>query len=177
MKYFAQSAFQHIRREMEQTSDSAGSGSKIMVMMPSLPAKVVLEIGNKLTSYCADKPSLAIPLIKVSAPLVQVWKDNANPTTSQLVQEIADKDWCDLEGSLTSYRHRPSTNESRQTVLLIGADRVTDASSLEDFHHCDLRTIWEEELGGSFDQWTGAKLDDSSIGYEDDTLEHFNWVL
>jgi len=162
---------------MEQTGDSAGSPSKVMVMMPSLPANVVLEIGSQLTSYCADKPSFAIPLIKVSAPLVQEWKDTADPTTGQLVQEIAENDWCDVEGSLTSYRHRPSTDGSRLVVLLIGVDRVTDASSLEDFHHCDLRTIWEEELDGSFDRWTRAKLEDSSIGYDDDTLEHFNWVL
>lgn len=177
MKYFAQSAFQHIRRELEQSQVSAGSGSRIMVMMPSLPARVVLEIGKQLADHCADKPSLATPLIKVSAPLVQLWEDHADTTARPLIQEIAENDWCDREGSLTGYRHLPSTNDARQAVLLIGVDRVTDASSLEDFHHCDLRTIWEGELRGSFAHWTDARLKESSVGYEDDTLKHFNWVL
>lgn len=107
MKYFSQSAFQHIRGQLEQSQESGHSAGKVMVMMPSLPASVVLEIADQLTSYCADKPSFSIPLIKVSAPLVQAWKEMEDDATSELVSQIAEKGWCDDEGSLTSYRHRP----------------------------------------------------------------------
>ena len=177
MKYFAKSAFQHMRWQIERTTDHPGANSKLMFMMPSLPPDVVLEIGNHLTSYCVEKPTLSIPLIKVSAPLTRKWKNTEDTEILEVARQIFEKGWYDEEETLTAYRHQPSTGGPRLVVLLIGVDRVTDASSLEDFHHCDLRTIWEGELGGTFDAWICATLDDSSIGYDDDTVEHFDWVL
>ena len=89
---------------------------------------------------------------------------------------ISDKGWCDDNENLTSYRNLMSADGSLTVVLLIGVDRVTDASSMADFHHCDLRMIWEQELGGTFAKWIGAALD-PSVGYDDDTVRHFDWVL
>jgi DNA phosphorothioation-dependent restriction protein DptH len=61
-------------------------------------------------------------------------------------------------------------------MLLVGVDRVTDAASMADFHRCDLRAIWEEELGGSFAKWVRAALE-PTVGYEEDTIHHFDSIL
>jgi hypothetical protein len=176
MKYFAQSAFRYIQRQVNKAG-SNGSASKVMLMMPSLPPEVILDVGSRVTSFCADKPSLAIPLIKVAQPLANEWQSLRDLHAAQAADAVRDSGWYDDAGTLTSYRHRPASGETRPIVLLFGVDRVTDASSLEDFHHCDLQTIWEDELQRCFDAWIAAKLDDCSIGYEDDTFIHFNWVL
>ena len=47
---------------------------------------------------------------------------------------------------------------------------------MADFHHCDLRTIWEHELGRSFGKWVRVMLD-QDVGYEEDTVQHFDWIL
>ena len=59
---------------------------------------------------------------------------------------------------------------------LIGVDRVTDAASMSDFHRCDLQSIWEHELEGSFGKWIRIALDDG-VGYEEETIRHFDSVL
>jgi len=177
MKYFAESVFQHIRKQIDQAGDGAGSGNRLMFMMPGLPADVVLRMGKRLASYCADRSSLSMPLIKISAPLVAEWQDASDPRVRETADEIRANGWCDDDGTLTSYRHQMPEGNAKLVVLLIGVDRVTDASSLEDFHQCDFRTIWDEELQSSFDPWIRAKLDEASIGYEAETVTHFNWVL
>lgn len=176
MKYFAQSAFRYIQRQINKASLN-GSLSKVMLMMPSLPPEVIHDIGSRITSFCADKPALGVPLIKVAQPLVTEWHGLRDSKAAEAASAVGDRGWYDDAGTLTSYRHQPASGGTRPIVLLFGVDRVTDASSLEDFHHCDLQTIWGEELQYQFTSWISAKLDDCSIGYEGDTVTHFNWVL
>ncbi len=172
MKFFAQSALDYVRHQVEQHQ---GNG-KMLFMMPSLPPQVVKDVADGLTAYCAKRPEPMSPTIKVAAPLAKDWRNSGNPETRDLYRELAEKGWCDDRENLTGYRNIVSEGGKIVLVLLIGVDRVTDAASMSDFHQCDLQTVWEYELGSSFGKWVRAALD-NGIGYEDDTIQHFDWIL
>lgn len=172
MKFFAQSALDYICRQAEQQLSNA----KMLFMMPSLPPQVVMDVADGLTAYCAQQSKPISPTIKVAAPLAQDWRTSDSPKMHDLHQQLAEKGWCDDRENLTGYRNIVSEGDKINLVLLIGVDRVTDAASMSDFHHCDLQTVWERELGSSFGKWVRAALD-NSIGYEDDTIQHFDWIL
>jgi len=112
----------------------------------------------------------------VAAPLAKDWLMSGSPEVRNLHRELSEKGWCDDKENLTGYRNITSEEGKAALVLLIGVDRVTDSTSMSDFHHCDLQTVWEHELGGSFGKWARAALD-NGIGYEDDTIKHFDWVF
>lgn len=178
MKYFAASVFEHIRRQVKRADGAIGSQSKLLFMLPSLPPAVVLEIGNQLNAFCVQNPQYALPVVKVAAQLVEKWNRAADATQLQAACTIRDRGWNDDQAAMTRHRHeQPVAVGPRAAVLLIGTDLVMDSSSLEDFHHCDLRTIWREELKGTFEPWVRAALTSASVGFEDDTAEHFDWVL
>ena len=172
MKFFAQSAFEYVCRQAEQQE---GNG-KLLFMMPSLPAPVVKDVGDRLTAFCCERSDYASPVIKVAAPLVHEWQSSADPDVRSASREISDKGWCDDRENLTGYRNLTADDGKTAVVLLIGVDRVTDAASMADFHHCDLQTVWGHELGNSFSKWVHAVLN-PGIGYEDDTVQHFDWIL
>jgi len=178
MKYFATSVFEHIRRQMKRAGGAVGAQSKLMFMTPSLPPAVVLEIGDRLNAFCTDQPQYAPPVIKVAAPLVEKWHQTTDPGSLQAAGTIRERGWCDDQNAMTWHRHQQqSATGPRAAVLLIGTDLIMDSSSLEDFHHCDLRTIWQEELKGTFEPWVQNALRDASVGFDEDTAEHFDWVL
>jgi DNA phosphorothioation-dependent restriction protein DptH len=172
MKYFAKSAFEYIRRQVDR---HARPGGKLMFMMPSLPPIVVLEVASRLVSLCTETPNAVPPLVKVSEPLADEWMGSEDSEIREASKEVSRKGWRDDKGNLTVYRNLMPEDNSLLVVLLVGVDRVTDSSSMADFHHCDLGTIWNEELGHSFADWTRAVLD--STGYDDDNVKRFDWVL
>ena len=79
------------------------------------------------------------------------------------------------KGNLTHYRNLIPEGDSLLSVLLIGVDRVTDSSSMEDFHQCSLENIWKEELGSTFSSWCTAVLD--NVGYDKDNIIRFDAIL
>ena len=172
MNLFAKSAFEYMIRQLDR---KAGSGGKLMFMMPSLPPEVVLEIGSRLVSFCTEKPNTAPAIIRVSTPLSDDWASSDDSQICEASNEVFKKGWRDDKGNLTVYRNLIPEDSSLLVVLLIGVDRVTDSSSMADFHHCDFGTIWEEELSGSFAKWTSAILD--NVGYDEENLKRFDWVL
>ncbi|SPD75418.1 AAA ATPase [uncultured Desulfobacterium sp.] len=172
MKFFAQSALDYVCRQAEQQQ---GNG-KMLFMMPSLPPQVVKDVADGMTSYCTRRPDAVQLIIKVATPLVQDWQTSVRPEIRDLQRELSEKGWCDDRENLTGYRNIISDEGKTALVLLIGVDRVTDAASMADFHHCDLQTVWERELAGSFSRWVRAALD-ARVGYEEDTIQHFDWVL
>jgi DNA phosphorothioation-dependent restriction protein DptH len=169
---FAQSAFSYIRRQLD---DRAAVRGKLLFMMPSLPPAVVLNIGNSLVTYCTKQPEMAPPVIRVSMPLANEWITNNDPKSRELVDEISAHGWRDERGNLTHYRNLISEGTSLLSVLLIGVDRVTDSSSMEDFHQCSLENIWKEELGSTFSGWCTAVLD--NVGYDKDNIIRFDAIL
>ncbi|MFB3788958.1 MAG: ATP-binding protein [bacterium] len=174
MKYFSQSAFSYIRKQVERHS---GSNNKLMFMLPGLPPPVVWDMGDRLMAFCNELPNTRLPLVKVAAPLVEEWLNSKDHDTQKKARKVVDLGWRDEQENLTGYRNHPPVADGLTVMLLIGVDRVTDSSSMADFHHCDPPTIWKEELGGKFSSWICAVLDNLSIGYENDTVEHFNSIL
>ena len=172
MKFFAQSALDYLCRHVEQRQ---GNG-KMLFMMPSLPPQVVRDVAEGMASYCARRPDRVQLTIKVAAPLAQDWQKSGSPEIRNLHRVLSEKGWCDDRENLTGYRNITSDDGNTVLILLIGVDRVTDAASMADFHHCDLRAVWERELGGSFGRWVRAALE-IGIGYEDETIQHFDWIL
>lgn len=172
MKYFAQSALEYVRRQADQQQ---GNG-KMLFMMPSLPPQVVRDIADGLTAYCATCEQPVDATIKTAAPLVEEWRSSGEPEIRQIQRDLAEKGWCDDRENLTGYRNIASEQGKAALVLLVGVDRVTDAASMSDFHQCDLQTVWERELGNSFRKWVRSALE-PGIGYEDDTIQHFDWIL
>lgn len=172
MKLFARSAFEYMRRQCDRYT---GSGGKLIFMLPSLPPMVVLELGSSMTSFCLERPDTLAPLIKVSAPLANDWVSSNESSLQEISNEILRKGWHDDKGNLTIYRNLVHQDGSLLVVLLVGVDRVPDSSSMADFHHCDLGTIWNEELRHSFGNWTRVVLDQT--GYDADTVQRFDWIL
>ena len=168
MKFFAQSAFEYVRRQAEQ---QAGNG-KLLFMLPSLPAVVAKDLGDRLIAFSGAHPGATAPIIKIATSLFDEWQHSSDAEVRTIAQDILGKGWRDDKENLTGYRNAPSGG----IVLLIGVDRVTDAASMADFHHCDLKTVWERELSGSFDKWVRGVFE-PGVAYEDDTVQHFNWIL
>ena len=123
MRFFSQSAFEYMRRQLDRY---AGPGGKLLFMMPSLPPMVVLEIGNRLTSFCSERPNTVRPLIKVSIPLVNDWTSDDDPAIRDITSEVFRKGWRDDKENLTSYRNLVQEDGSLLVVLLIGVDRIPD---------------------------------------------------
>jgi DNA phosphorothioation-dependent restriction protein DptH len=172
MKYFAQSAFEYMRRQAEQLRDSG----KLMFMVPSLPPAVILDIGDRLTAFCCERPGFPSPLIRIAAPLVRECRESGDPTIRDIAKKISERGWSDEKENLTGYRNLPPEDGKYALVLLFGVDRVTDSASMADFHHCDPQTVLEHELDGSFAKWVRAVMDEG-VGFEEDTVQHFDWIL
>lgn len=172
MILFAQSAFSYIRRQLDERAAVRG---KLLFMMPTLPPAVVMEIGNSLVTYCAKRPDMAPPVIRVSMPLANEWAANRDPKCQELLSKLSANGWRDENGNLTLYRNLIPEGDSLLSVLLVGVDRVTDASSMEDFHQCSLENIWKEELHSSFSGWCTAVLD--NVGYDNDNIIRFDTIL
>jgi len=176
MIFFADSVLKHIRKQVERHLLQGGVNNKLLIMMPSIPASAACTIGKQLEGYCTGQEELTLPIIKISKDLYFDWENSNDPDIHHCSEEIAKKGWNDEQGNLTSYRNLSNKKDGLLIVLLIGVDRVTDASSLLDFHHCDFNTIWED-LDKNFSPWIKQLFDKSFIGFEEETVKHFNYIL
>jgi len=178
MRLYAQSVMTYLRRQIKTSMDDDPSVRKLLFMIPAVPADVCLEAGRLLEDFCAEHPGRLDPLIKVADPLCREWEVSNDRSVHAALSGITERGWRAEHENLTAYRNRPGSDRGRVLViLLVGVDRVTDASSLADFHHCNPETIWAQELGKSFQHWAKVTLKAQSIAFEDDTLDHFDRVL
>lgn len=163
MKYFAASVCDYIQKQVErhQNKDSA---DKALQMLPSFPAQIIIPIGREME---ARLPQVVDLIFKIAKPLWEEWQNSSLSSAQKAVEEARQKDWLDLQGTLTNYRNTPPSATMKPTVIILaGVDRVTDSSSLSDFHYCRASTIWDEELRNSFMSWTRKRLNEASLGYE-----------
>jgi len=177
MRCFAETAFGHIKRQIEQNRTGAETGEKFLFMMPSLPLFCVFHLGRLLEDYCAGDSRTSKPIIKVAEDLCRDWSAAADAESLEIIKHVHERSWADERGNLTSYRNEPPQIGRELVVLLIGTDRVVDSSGLADFHQCDFRTIWEEELNHSFAAWSRACIEKAGVAYQPETLVHFDEVL
>lgn len=172
MILFGQSAFAYIRRQLEERDDVRG---KLMFMMPALPPRVVQEIGNLLYAYAGSHEDVALPILRVSKPLSDEWQTNGLEDRN-VIAELRGNGWLEDQRSLTYYRNFIREKaDACLVVLLIGVDRVTDSSSMEDFHQCSFQNIWREELESTYSAWSHSVL--KNVAYEEDTIRHFDTLL
>src|SRR4030042_6340707 len=103
MRHFAETAFGHIRRQMEQNRTGAERGQKFLFMMPSLPLPAAFHLGRLLEDYCAGDSNIASLVIKVAADLDRKWSASADADTLGALRHVHERNWVDERGNLTSY--------------------------------------------------------------------------
>jgi len=171
MNYYAESAFEYIRDKAERLRKTSGIRSRAMVMVASLPASVILEIGKRLESFCIGDGHFDLTL-KVSKKLATEWGDSSD------CREMEGRGWIDVLGNLTHYRNAGTVGADKAGLLvLVGTDKVMDASGLADFHQCNIETVWREQLKGTFAPWVEKRLTAAHVAYDEDTIDRFDMVL
>lgn len=167
--------------------DRIGHGSlkdvaEMRVVMESLPAEVVLQVGLALEKYCQAQmlKGRKIRLIyKVAYGLGQEWESSDRSDLKDALEKIREKDWYDSENHLTRWRNT-QINRGQDDILviiLIGVDRVADQASLADFYRLDHRTIWKDILKQSFSRWLRRKLEESGVNSEQEYVDYMDEVL
>ena len=178
MKCYAWSLFRHIHKQISEHLGKIGGSHKLLFVMPSVPPGVVVEFGEQLTNQEYQLEKGFETLIKIADSLFNEWESLSDPASRQHVALALSRGWRDTHGNLTGYRNEPVPDGvALCVVILIGSDRITDQSSLEDFYRCDATTIWRMEMEKDFIPWAVKSLVKAKIPYESDTLEHFNEVL
>lgn len=157
MSYFADSAWNYLEQKIKKAKRQAGGadGRRLLVMVPALSEGATLDLAETVANKCVADTTLKLTL-KIAQVVTDGW------SVEGLAKARA-QDWLDDRGNLTYYRSNlPPVHGKLSLVVLCGADRVTDAGSLADFHSCDLETVWQAEMKSSFQAWARAKL--QSIG-------------
>ena len=113
MRFFAQSALEYIRRNVEQQQ---GNG-KMLFMMPSLPPQVVKDVADGISSYCTERSEVMHLTIKIAAPLAKDWQSSESPGIRNLHDELLVKGWCDERENMTGYRNITSDEGKAELVL------------------------------------------------------------
>jgi len=155
MSYFARTIRDHLKTQIGRLRSGASNGRKIIFMVSAMPEKTMLSVADAVSSYCLQDKDLFLTL-KIAANLTENW-------TSEGQQAVLEKNWQDDRGNLTHYRNLPETPGRCALIVLCGADRVTDAAGLADFHTCDPEMIWHTDMRESFKGWMLEKLNASGI--------------
>ena len=170
-----------------QRIDHLGRGrqkdsSEMRIVMESLPAQIVLQVGEILEEYRQQEMlrQRRIRLIyKVAYGLGHEWASSHRDDLRDVFKEIRDKGWYDEENHLTRWRNtqRDPAREDVLIVVLVGFDRVADQSSLADFYRLDHPTIWRQVLGRKFHPWLKEKLREAGVEWEEEHLDEMDEVL
>jgi hypothetical protein len=131
-----------------------------------------MALADRLDSYCV-RDERAELVFKIASGEYQGW-----PVQDQTTAR--NRGWADETGNLTSYRNAPAPSSGRLGIMvLVGTDRVTDASSLADFHQCGPGIIWKEEMRATFSDWVTVALRAAGLGDEatERLLERFDDAL
>jgi DNA phosphorothioation-dependent restriction protein DptH len=176
MKFFAGYVFSHIKKQIKKNFSQDILENKLLIVMPSIPPAATFHIGLQLEEYCIQREKLKLPVIKIANDLYTNWKSSDNADFQYYCEKIEKNDWNDTKGNLTSYRNFTNTENKLLVILLIGVDKITDSSSLVDFHHCDFNNIWDD-LNHCFEPWIEKKFNESVMGYEEETVKNFDDIL
>ena len=150
MSYFADSAWNYLAKMILRLQPEGTGGRRLLVIVPSFPESTTLALAETLASRCIADGTVELT-IKVAQVVFSDWSEVG-------IAKARQHGWADDRGNLTYYRNLPATPGRTNLVVLLGADRITDAGSLDDFHRCDLDTIWNVEMRASFESWIREKL-------------------
>ncbi|MGJ8653037.1 MAG: helicase HerA domain-containing protein [Opitutaceae bacterium] len=135
-----------------------------------MPETSMLPVADAIANHCLKDARLHL-VLKIASTLTEHWSNEGQQTVEQ-------KGWADERGNLTHYRNIPETPEKCTIVVLCGADRVTDAAGLDDFHTCDHDMIWSSEMRKSFKGWIEHKLSQAGFtDYTPDDLSTFDRIV
>ncbi|MBC8335620.1 MAG: DUF87 domain-containing protein [Anaerolineales bacterium] len=163
MNYFASTIRDHIGDQIDRFRSGSSKGRKMIIMVPAMPEATMLSVADAIASFCLQNDGLLLTL-KIAATLTDTW----SPEGQRVVRE---KSWKDERGNLTYYRNMPEKPDKCTLIVLCGADRVTDAGGLADFHTCEPDMIWRIDMRQSFKSWMIKKL--NHIGIHDCTSDGF----
>jgi len=169
MSFFAHTVCQHIERQVEKVRLERTSIRKMLVMIPAMPEQTLCAVADAITSYCLKDESLKLTL-KIASILTEHWSSEGKQLTEN-------RGWRDERGNLTYYRNIPEDKEKFLLVVLCGADRVTDAASLADFHTCNPDMIWKTDMKQSFRVWIVEKLNKIGLHEYEEDLTDFDRIL
>ena len=159
MSYFAESAWSYVERKVAAVR-AAGGSRRLLITLPTLPEGATLALAETFKSHCiAEGVDLTF---KVAESVWREWSTAGR-------QAATAKGWLDEEGSLTRWRHEMPVGNRTTLVVLAGADTVTDAGGLADFHRCDADAVWREQMRSSFRSWIRMKL--VALGVTDDRTD------
>ena len=163
MNYFANTIRKHIGDQIDRFRAESSQGRKMIFMVPAMPEATMLSVADAIASFCLRDDGLLLTL-KIAATLTDAWSTEGQ----RLVRE---KGWEDERGNLTYYRNLQERPDKCTLVVLCGADRVTDAGGLADFHTCEPDMIWRIDMRQSFKGWMIEKL--NYVGMQDYTDDDF----
>lgn len=183
MKLLSNTIEEFIKSEVDRALKSPDNeGKEIRIVTSSLPAQGVLYVGEELNEYRHRllESSHNIKIVyKVSYPLGESWENSDCCDEKKAWEKIKRYDWYDKDNHLTRFRNikRDPGEEDVLLILLIGGDRVTDKSSLDDFYRLNSETIWQKSMNKSFIGWIEQRFQDSGIEYEAEHIEKINDLL
>jgi DNA phosphorothioation-dependent restriction protein DptH len=171
MHFFALTVRNHIVDLVERIRENQTESRKTIIMIPAMPEKTLVEISEAVSNYFIDKTDTQLTL-KIAKVLTDGWQPDRQ-------KKAGDNNWLDERGNLTYYRSNITAEPDKfALIVLCGADRVTDAASLADFHSCDPQMIWETKMKSSFKNWVKPKLENAGIHqFEDKDLQNFDRML
>ncbi|MCG8550542.1 MAG: hypothetical protein MI799_09100 [Desulfobacterales bacterium] len=170
MHFFALTVRNHIVDLVQKIRESQNGSRKTIVMVPAMPQKTLMEIADAVSIFFVKTPDVELTL-KIAKVLTDSWETNAR-------ERARTGGWLDDKGNLTFYRNITAEDDKFSLVILCGADRVTDAASLADFHSCDPQLIWESKMRASFGNWIEPKLKSTGISrYERSDIKNFDRLL
>ena len=171
MHFFALTIRNHIMDLVEKIRESQTESRKMIIMIPAMPEKTLLNVCDAITGFFLKKADIYLTL-KVAKVLTDTWSREGK-------ESAAISGWLDDRGNLTYYRSNVLSEQGKfSLIILCGADRVTDAASLSDFHSCDPQMIWDIKMKGSFRKWIAPKLENAGISeYQTQDLLNFDRIL
>lgn len=167
MSYFADSAWTYIAKMVNSLREGP-AGRRLLLTVPTLPADATLDLGDTLTRHCLGEELKLI--FKIADVVWKGWAEAA-------IDKARQAHWLDETGSLTSWRNLPADRGTTSLLVLCGADSVTDAGSLADFHRCDMEVIWHSQMNRSFRPWVAAKLKTVGLDAKSEDYREFNRLL
>lgn len=173
MNYFAQSAFENIRKKVQRLRENGVSHSRMIMTTSAMPPDVAIDLARLLDEFVMNDGRIYLTF-KAAKNLVDEWRG----TDEVVLEELEHRGWLDDTGNLTGYRNAPPPEDGYLGLsVLVGADKVMDSSSLADFYQCNTDVVLQEEMKGSFSSWTRKRLDKAHVAYDESNIRLYDIVL
>jgi DNA phosphorothioation-dependent restriction protein DptH len=170
MKYLTESYKNYLTNLILRQESDTKIGQKLIIMVESIPEANLLAVANAIESKLGYKGEISFTL-KIAKALIDQWGQPGKV-------EAGNHNWIAERDNLTFYRSMPPVEDKINVIILCGSDIVTDSASLADFHVCNMKVIWERELGCSFSKWINKKLEEHGIdSIETKELKSFDLLL